>query len=84
MDLRKGPVGVRAFAYATSALGAAVLVWAILSSAELIFGEGFENLKLYFMIGLPPENDEDLVAIRDLSLQLREIMVRHARARPTL
>ena len=56
----------------------------ILSSAELIFGEGFENLKLYFMIGLPTETDEDLVAIRDLSLQLREIMVRHARTRGTI
>ena len=36
LDLRKGPVGVRAFAYATSALGVAVLAWAILSSSELI------------------------------------------------
>ena len=27
---------------------------------------GIENLKLYFMIGLPTETDEDLVAIRDL------------------
>ena len=36
MDLRKGPVGVRAFAYTISALGAAVLAWAILSSSELI------------------------------------------------
>ena len=33
-----------------------------------------ESLKLYFMIGLPTETDEDLVAIRDLTLQLREIM----------
>ena len=36
MDLRKGPVGVRAFAYATSTIGAAVLAWAILSSGELV------------------------------------------------
>jgi radical SAM superfamily enzyme YgiQ (UPF0313 family) len=40
-----------------------------------------ENLKLYFMIGLPTETDEDLVAIRDLTLQLREIMLSHARGR---
>ena len=33
------------------------------------------------MIGLPTETDEDLVAIRDLTLQLRDIMLRHARAR---
>lgn len=53
----------------------------ILASAELIFGSGFENLKLYFMIGLPKEDDDDLVAIRDLTLQIREIMLRHARDR---
>ena len=53
----------------------------ILAAAEMIFAAGIENLKLYFMIGLPTETDEDLVAIRDLTLQLREIMLRHARAR---
>ena len=53
----------------------------ILDRAELIFASGIENLKLYFMIGLPSETDEDLVAIRDLTLQLRDIMLRHARAR---
>lgn len=53
----------------------------ILQAAELIFSHGFENLKLYYMIGLPTETDEDLVAIRDLTLQLRDIMMRHARAR---
>ena len=53
----------------------------ILNAAEMIFAAGMENLKLYFMIGLPTENDEDLTAIRDLTLQLREIMLRHARTR---
>ena len=53
----------------------------ILTAAELIFSSGFENLKLYYMIGLPTETDEDLVAIRDLTLQLRDIMLRHARTR---
>ncbi|MEO8071232.1 MAG: radical SAM protein, partial [Acidobacteriota bacterium] len=53
----------------------------ILAGAELIFSKGIENLKLYFMIGLPTETDEDLVAIRDLSLQLREIMMKYARGR---
>jgi radical SAM superfamily enzyme YgiQ (UPF0313 family) len=53
----------------------------ILDRAELIFASGIENLKLYFMIGLPTETDDDLVAIRDLTMQLREIMLRHARAR---
>jgi radical SAM superfamily enzyme YgiQ (UPF0313 family) len=53
----------------------------ILDRAELIFASGIENLKLYYMIGLPTETDEDLVAIRDLTLQMRERMVRHARGR---
>jgi radical SAM superfamily enzyme YgiQ (UPF0313 family) len=53
----------------------------ILAAAETIFGQGMESLKLYYMIGLPTETDEDLVAIRDLTLQLREIMLAHARPR---
>jgi radical SAM superfamily enzyme YgiQ (UPF0313 family) len=53
----------------------------ILDRAELIFANGFENLKLYYMIGLPTETDDDLVAIRDLTLELRERMLRHARPR---
>jgi radical SAM superfamily enzyme YgiQ (UPF0313 family) len=53
----------------------------ILSAADLIFATGFENLKLYFMIGIPTETDDDLVAIRDLTLQLREVMLTHARPR---
>jgi radical SAM superfamily enzyme YgiQ (UPF0313 family) len=53
----------------------------ILGAAEAIFGAGMESLKLYFMMGLPTETDEDLVAIRDLTLQLREIMLKHARQR---
>jgi radical SAM superfamily enzyme YgiQ (UPF0313 family) len=53
----------------------------ILDRAELIFACGIENLKLYYMIGLPTETDADLVAIRDLTLQLREIMLRHAKGK---
>ncbi len=53
----------------------------ILNSAELIFSSGIESLKLYYMIGLPTEDDDDLVAIRDLTLQIHEIMLKHARPR---
>jgi radical SAM superfamily enzyme YgiQ (UPF0313 family) len=53
----------------------------ILEAAEMIFAAGMESLKLYFMIGIPTETDDDLVAIRDLTLQLREIMLTHARTR---
>jgi radical SAM superfamily enzyme YgiQ (UPF0313 family) len=53
----------------------------ILDRADLIFASGFENLKLYFMIGLPTETDEDLVAIRELTVALRDRMVKHSRPR---
>jgi radical SAM superfamily enzyme YgiQ (UPF0313 family) len=53
----------------------------IVAAAEMIFATGFENLKLYFMIGLPTETDDDLVAIRDITLQFRDTMLRHQRSR---
>jgi hypothetical protein len=51
----------------------------ILDKADLIFRNGMENLKLYYMIGLPTERDEDLDGIRDLTAQLRDVMMAHAR-----
>jgi radical SAM superfamily enzyme YgiQ (UPF0313 family) len=53
----------------------------ILEKADLIFANGIENLKLYFMLGLPTEADEDVEAIRDLTCALRDTMLRHARAK---
>ena len=53
----------------------------ILAAADMIFASGMENLKLYYMIGLPTETDEDLVSIRDQVLQLRDVMLTHARGR---
>jgi radical SAM superfamily enzyme YgiQ (UPF0313 family) len=56
----------------------------ILQAAELIFSSGIENLKLYYMIGLPTEEDADLEGIRDLTVQMREIMLKHGRPRGRL
>jgi radical SAM superfamily enzyme YgiQ (UPF0313 family) len=56
----------------------------ILDRADLIFREGFENLKLYYMIGLPSETDDDLVAIKELTQAIRDRMGEHARARGTI
>jgi len=53
----------------------------ILDRAELIFANGIENLKLYYMIGLPTETDDDLVGIRDLTLQMRDRMLKYARSK---
>ncbi|MGC9316628.1 MAG: TIGR03960 family B12-binding radical SAM protein [Armatimonadota bacterium] len=38
----------------------------LLSAVEAAFRRGWQRLKLYFMIGLPHETDEDVVAIADL------------------
>jgi radical SAM superfamily enzyme YgiQ (UPF0313 family) len=56
----------------------------IIHAAELIFGGGMDNLKLYYMIGLPTERDEDLEGIRDLTVRMREIMLKHGRSRGRL
>jgi radical SAM superfamily enzyme YgiQ (UPF0313 family) len=53
----------------------------ILAAADVIFASGIQNLKLYYMIGLPTETDDDLDAIRDLTVQMRDVMVKHARPR---
>jgi radical SAM superfamily enzyme YgiQ (UPF0313 family) len=56
----------------------------ILAATDLIFANGIDNLKLYYMIGLPTETDDDLIAIRDLTAQMREIMLKHGRPRGRL
>jgi radical SAM superfamily enzyme YgiQ (UPF0313 family) len=53
----------------------------ILEKTDLIFRNGIDNLKLYYMIGLPTETDADLDAIRDLTVAMRTIMLSHARSR---
>ncbi|HSN92472.1 MAG TPA: TIGR03960 family B12-binding radical SAM protein [Anaeromyxobacteraceae bacterium] len=39
----------------------------LLRAVESIFSSGWSTLKLYFMIGLPEERDEDVVAIAELA-----------------
>ena len=53
----------------------------ILAATELIFANDIDNLKLYYMIGLPTETEDDLQAIRDLTVQMREVMLKHGRPR---
>jgi radical SAM-linked protein len=45
----------------------------ILAAAEEAFRGGRSTLKLYFMIGLPLETDDDVAAIADLCLRIRDI-----------
>lgn len=39
----------------------------ILNSVKMVFGGGWTNIKLYFMIGLPYETEEDVVGIAELA-----------------
>jgi radical SAM superfamily enzyme YgiQ (UPF0313 family) len=43
----------------------------ILRAADLLVDEGVQDLKLYFMVGLPTEQMEDVMAIADLTAKIR-------------
>ena len=45
----------------------------LLKAAESVFSNGWNILKLYFMIGLPTERDEDVVAIADLAKKVLRV-----------
>jgi len=51
----------------------------ILESVDAAFASGWNRVKLYFMIGLPTETDEDLVAIGRLVRRVREVAWRRKR-----
>jgi len=53
----------------------------IVEIAEMIFQRGILNLKLYMMIGLPTEEDEDIDAIVSLTEQIRDRMIEAGRPR---
>jgi radical SAM superfamily enzyme YgiQ (UPF0313 family) len=44
----------------------------ILRAAALIAGGGVDSMKLYAMIGLPTETDDDVLAIAELAAKIRE------------
>ena len=47
----------------------------LLDKVRLIFRQGLTGLKLYFIVGLPGETDEDVQAILDLAAECRAIML---------
>ena len=47
----------------------------LLTAAEALAEIGVTNLKLYYMIGLPTETDEDLDEMIDLTMRIRERVV---------
>jgi radical SAM family uncharacterized protein/radical SAM-linked protein len=49
----------------------------ILESAHRVFGRGFSRMKLYFMIGLPTETDEDVAGIVETAARVQAIGRKH-------
>lgn len=52
---------------------------ALLEHILKLFNNGWQQVKLYFMIGLPTETTEDLDAIRDLCLKVRDVAGKHVK-----
>jgi radical SAM family uncharacterized protein len=51
----------------------------MLRTAEVAFANGWRHVKLYFMVGLPTETDEDVEAIADLTIRVYEVARRHGK-----
>ncbi len=51
----------------------------VLKTAEWIFGNGWQTLKLYFMLGLPGETVQDVAAIGLLARRVAGVARRHGR-----
>ncbi|HSE98261.1 MAG TPA: TIGR03960 family B12-binding radical SAM protein, partial [Blastocatellia bacterium] len=45
----------------------------VMGSCSVAFSEGWSGMKMYFMIGLPTETDEDVEGIAELGRKVREI-----------
>ena len=50
----------------------------ILSTCQLAFSGGWSNVKLYFMLGLPTETDDDVLAIAELVYKVIQTWKEHA------
>jgi radical SAM family uncharacterized protein len=56
----------------------------LFAACEAAFGNGWQRLKLYFMISLPTETDEDVVAIGELAARCAQIARKHGVRNPTI
>ncbi len=52
----------------------------LLRTAEVAFSQGWRHIKLYFMVGLPTETDEDVTAIAELGIAVYRIARAHGKA----
>ena len=51
----------------------------ILDAVETAQSCGIENLKMYFIVGLPGETDDDILSIASLLRSTQELMLKHGR-----
>lgn len=51
----------------------------LVEHVRTLFEHGWQQVKLYFMIGLPTETDEDLDAIAELCVKVRDAAGRHVK-----
>lgn len=56
----------------------------ILEGTERAIQKGFQNLKLYFMIGLPTETDEDIDALIQLTQKIYGLMVAYRKGKGSI
>lgn len=53
----------------------------LLNSCRIAFEGGWNSLKLYFMLGLPTETDEDVIGIAELAERILQVWKRHAKVK---
>ncbi len=51
----------------------------LFAAVESAYSNGWQRMKLYFMVGLPTETDDDVLGIAELGRQVTEIGRRHVR-----
>ncbi len=56
----------------------------ILRAAEYLSWAGIPNIKMYFMLGLPEEDDDDILETISLIKKVRDIMAKYGRSRGRL
>ncbi len=56
----------------------------LFAAAETAFQNGWQRIKLYFMISLPTETEEDILAIGELALKCAQIARRNGVRNPTI
>ncbi|MBF0361993.1 MAG: TIGR03960 family B12-binding radical SAM protein [Oligoflexia bacterium] len=56
----------------------------IIANARKIFSLGWKKMKLYFMIGLPFETDEDVLSIMELAKKIKDVGIEMGIRKPEL